>query len=52
MEHTVEPSLSSLFNNDREGELIGMRRGRCAYCGAPIDFDDDNAWHVSYDDEA
>jgi hypothetical protein len=53
IEHTVEPDLDSVYRSYPwstdplpEGEYIGMRRGKCNYCGREIDFDDDNAWHV------
>lgn len=52
-QHTVEPSLSSIIENINDeavdGEFIGMKRGQCATCWRSIDYDDDNAWHVEYD---
>lgn len=51
LEHTVEPDMKSSlaalpWGDAEDGEFIGMKRGRCINCGASIDFDDDNAWHV------
>lgn len=52
-EHTVEPDTQSILEQIaipiEDRILIGMKRGNCAHCGRPIDFDDDNAWHVEYD---